>query len=281
MSAHKRFCAHCRKPGGQLTANWWFPPLRLGQRRPVRVDPPCCFNPVGCGCLSAANTVGWLQAQNTVLLESRDLLRAELASARAELKRVREHQEIRARVIREKNAKLREVEHLLGIDAIYPPRDVADAVRELLAGLEQLRAVRSWLVARDGGRDCLFCGTEIRRGEAYELVPDQGLDALRHIHCPTSKETTMPATNDGGPIADPMITAAAEAIEEAMVPRIGRDLGTIHRDPIVAACVAAALRVMADEAEVESSFPMTADLVAEMIRNRADGLTDVPDRGAR
>lgn len=52
MAAHKRFCANCRKPGGQLTSNWWFPPLKLGQRRPVRVDPPCCFHPVGCGCLS-------------------------------------------------------------------------------------------------------------------------------------------------------------------------------------------------------------------------------------
>jgi len=87
---------------------------------------------------------------------------------------------------------------------------------------------------------------------------------------PTIKEESMPATFDDGAAVDPMITAAAEAIEEAMVPRIGRDLGTIHRDPIVAACVSAALRVMADEIEVEPSFPMTAGLAAEAIRERAD-----------
>lgn len=61
------------------------------------------------------------------------IARAELTSAVIELRHVRVDQEIRARVLREKNAKLREVEHLLGIDAIVPHADVADAVRELLA----------------------------------------------------------------------------------------------------------------------------------------------------
>jgi hypothetical protein len=154
VSAHKRHCANCRKPGGRVTARIWFPPLRLDQSRPGPEWSVCCFNPVGCGCLvrklgddgrvtgdqvvtadrltplmpggestsaqlrhaeqeldvvrgslteltelyesataetarvtaerdKAANTVGWLQAQNTVLLESRDLLRAELEQLRA------------------------------------------------------------------------------------------------------------------------------------------------------------------------------------------------------
>lgn len=40
-----------------------------------------------------------------------------------------------------------------------------------------------WFVARDGGHTCLDCAGEIRRGEAYELVPGEGPDALRHVHC--------------------------------------------------------------------------------------------------
>lgn len=48
--------------------------------------------------------------------------------------------------------------------------------------LEQLRAARHWIVARDGGRWCERCEHEIRRGEAHELVPLT--DALRHVRCP-------------------------------------------------------------------------------------------------
>ena len=59
-------------------------------------------------------------------------------------------------------------------------RRQADLARDELANA----ARSSWIVARDGGRDCLFCWREIRRGEAYELVPGEGPDALRHIHCP-------------------------------------------------------------------------------------------------
>lgn len=69
---------------------------------------------------------------------------------------------------------------------------------------------------------------------------------------------------------DPMITAAAEAIEDAMVPRIGRDLGTIHRDPIVAACAAAALRVMADEIDRGPTFPLPPSVISALVRERAD-----------
>lgn len=55
----------------------------------------------------------------------------------------------------------------------------ADQARAELASAARM----GWIVARDGGRHCLFCGREIRRGEAYELVPGEGPDALRHVHC--------------------------------------------------------------------------------------------------
>jgi chromosome segregation ATPase len=60
-------------------------------------------------------------------------MEAELVSARAELQQLREHQEIRARVIRERNAQLREIRRLLGIEMTLPPRGATDALRELLA----------------------------------------------------------------------------------------------------------------------------------------------------
>lgn len=42
----------------------------------------------------------------------------------------------------------------------------------------------TWVVARDGGRGCMSCYQEIRRGESYEPVFDDDPDALRHVHCP-------------------------------------------------------------------------------------------------
>lgn len=66
--------------------------------------------------------------------------------------------------------------------------------------------------------------------------------------------------------------ATAEAIEDAMVPRIGRDLGTIHRDPIVAACVAAALQVMADEIDRGPTFPLPPSVISALVRERAERL---------
>ncbi len=62
--------------------------------------------------------------------------------------------------------------------------EVATASKEV----RTLRAARQWIVARDGGRDCVRCEQEIRRGEAYELLP--GADQLRHIHCRTEGEPT-------------------------------------------------------------------------------------------
>jgi hypothetical protein len=113
---------------------------------------------------------------------------AERDRARAELQQLREHQEIRARVIRERNAQLDEIRQLLGIDMSFPPRKAADALRELLDELKSRRTFMadlvsqpSWIVARDGGRDCVRCDGEITRGQAYELT---GLDDLQHIRCP-------------------------------------------------------------------------------------------------
>lgn len=45
-------------------------------------------------------------------------------------------------------------------------------------------------------------------------------------------------------VTDEMVTAAAEAIEDEAIRRIGRDLGTIHRDNIVRAGLAAVLAVV-------------------------------------
>lgn len=87
------------------------------------------------------------------------MLRAELASARQELEQLRKDGRIFARVVRDLNAEL-----------------------------EQLRAARQWIVARDGGRYCERCEAEIRRGEAYQLEP--GVDELRHIHCPNERNAT-------------------------------------------------------------------------------------------
>jgi hypothetical protein len=56
-----------------------------------------------------------------------------------------------------------------------------------LTGELALLRQRPLLVAREGGRDCLRCGLEIRRGEAYELRGDLGPDQLEHVHCRDKK----------------------------------------------------------------------------------------------
>ena len=73
------------------------------------------------------------------------------------------------------------------IDEIKAELAEAISVRNALAGqLSEGMRGGMWIVARDGGRDCIRCWHEIRRGEAYELLP--GVDHLRHIHCPTTKD---------------------------------------------------------------------------------------------
>lgn len=75
-------------------------------------------------------------------------------------------------------------------------------------------------------------------------------------------------------MSDPMITAAAEAIEDVAIRRIGRDLGTVNRDEIVSAGVAAALQVMADEIDRGPTFPLPPSVISALIRERAEGLAD-------
>lgn len=43
---------------------------------------------------------------------------------------------------------------------------------------------------------------------------------------------------------DEMVTAAAEVAEEEMIRRLGRDLGTIHRDDIIRAILKAGLAIV-------------------------------------
>jgi hypothetical protein len=129
------------------------------------------------------------------------------------------------------------------------------------------------------------------RAEIAQLLVEYGQarDALdreksRRSGCPnpiTEGAPTMTTTNPGGEggstptaTADLMITAAAEAIW----PELKSWAQDAYEDTDnirgwVAAGIAAALRVMADEIEVEPSFPMTAGLAAELIRERAEGLT--------
>ena len=73
-------------------------------------------------------------------------------------------------------------------------------------------------------------------------------------------------------MTDVMIEKAAEAIEEVAIQRIGRDLGTVHRDEIVSAGVAAALRVMADEIDRGPTFPLPPSVISSLVRERADRL---------
>jgi len=92
----------------------------------------------------------------------RDLARAELASARTELEQLR-------------------VEY-------GQARDALDREKERRP---------SWVVARDGGRDCESCDQEIRRGEAYELL--DGADRLRHVHCPQPPSISITHRPEGAP----------------------------------------------------------------------------------
>jgi hypothetical protein len=80
-----------------------------------------------------------------------------------------------------------------------------------------------------------------------ELLPTTtGWVRATQVRCPIhgSRPAALPADPTPPPVpADTLpeewITAAAEAIEDVMIRRLGRDLGTIHRDEIVAAGLAA------------------------------------------
>jgi len=86
------------------------------------------------------------------------------------------------RVERDYDALLADNDHLAA--RFKRERDLARA--ELASARKELAnaARSSWIVARDGGRDCVSCEQEIQRGEAYELLP--GVDELQHVHCPAA-----------------------------------------------------------------------------------------------
>lgn len=73
-------------------------------------------------------------------------------------------------------------------------------------------------------------------------------------------------------MTDRMLTEAAVAIEDVMIRRLGRDLGTIYRDEILVACLAAGLRVMADEIDQGPTFPLPPSVISELVRERAGRL---------
>lgn len=75
--------------------------------------------------------------------------------------------------------------------------------------------------------------------------------------------------------ADIMVLRAGEAIEDAAIAHLGRDLGTVHRDEIVAAGIAVALRMMADEIDRGPTFPLPPAVISQLIRERADRLAPV------
>jgi hypothetical protein len=120
---------------------------------------------------------------------------ADLEQVREELKQLR----------RLTDGYLEDIRHLESgqdavIDSLRSQRDLARAeVATASKEVRLLRAARQWVVAPDGGRDCVRCEQEIRRGEAYELLP--GVDELAHIRCPnpiTEGAPTMTTTNPGG-----------------------------------------------------------------------------------
>lgn len=69
---------------------------------------------------------------------------------------------------------------------------------------------------------------------------------------------------------DEILKAAAEAVEEAAVPRIGRDLGTIHRDAIVGAGLAAAFRALADHIDRGPAIPLPPSVYSALVREYAE-----------
>ncbi len=76
-------------------------------------------------------------------------------------------------------------------------------------------------------------------------------------------------------MADAMITAAAEAVW----PELKSGVQDQYEEPDnirrwVAAGVAAALRVMADEIDRGPTFALPPSVISALVRERADGLTD-------
>lgn len=107
-------------------------------------------------------------------MEERDLARAELVSARTELDAVRKARDNLDQLLADARTEIADLDRQLKLC----PRCGIELNADLSGGTP---ALTSWIVARDGGRNCQRCEQEIRRGEAYELM--YGTDALQHIHC--------------------------------------------------------------------------------------------------
>jgi hypothetical protein len=75
---------------------------------------------------------------------------------------------------------------------------------------------------------------------------------------------------------DEMVTVAAEVAEDEMIRRLGRDLGTIHRDDIIRAVLAAALAIVERNQTQPARVLMDAAATA---RGIADRLGSKPGNG--
>ena len=111
--------------------------------------------------------------------------RQALAASQADLTRVeREAESLRTEV-----AVLRNSESLDLVRA-KKERDLARAeLATATAELEQLRAARSWRVARNNDTPCGACGRLIRRGEAVEPMPGTTKGTWQHCLCPDPEES--------------------------------------------------------------------------------------------
>lgn len=94
------------------------------------------------------------------------------------------HAEIRDLQLRLRAVKARLKETRRWLDIAY--RERVDLATEL----EQLRHAGGWMVARADGGGCLFCGKEITRGQAFQLVPGEGKE-IQHVHCPDWEGPSM------------------------------------------------------------------------------------------
>jgi hypothetical protein len=192
------------------------------------------------------------------------------------------------------SARLRQAQQDLAAsqaDLTRTERERDEALHDLAHATFQLDMERTRVAHWREQNDLARAELVSARQEFEQLLVEYGQarDALdreksRRSGCPnpiTEGAPTMTTTNPGGEgsstptaTADLMITAAAEAIW----PELKSWAQDAYEDTDnirgwVAAGIAAALRVMADEIEVEPSFPMTAGLAAELIRERAEGLT--------
>lgn len=189
---HWNRVARARRLGDVSTAEWravmGMPPLMPGgestsaRLRQVQAD------------LAASQAdLTRVTAERDRFIAAADKLHGEWLDLKAELRRVEQERDEARQLLGQVQsgaAALAEValERRRERNNAWRERDLARA--ELATASKEvrlLRAARQWVVARDGDRYCERCEQEIRRGEAYELLPD--VDQLRHIHCRTEGAT--------------------------------------------------------------------------------------------